>query len=261
MLMVISPAKTLDFETPPIIPAFTQPDHLKESKRLIARLRKLDPAAIASLMTVSDKLAAQNALRYAQWRPPFTPANAKQAVLAFAGDVYDGLAAQDFSADEFEYAQAHLRILSGLYGVLRPLDLMQPYRLEMGTRLENERGRDLYEFWGGRVTAALNQLLATQGGTVLVNLASEEYFGVVQPRKLKVRVITPVFEDWAANSGKFKIISFHAKKARGMLARHAIKHGLSQAEQLKEFAGGGYAFNPRVSSADRWVFRRQAVPQ
>lgn len=261
MLMVISPAKTLDFETPPTTPDFTQPDHLKESKRLIARLRKFDPAAIGSLMSLSDKLAAQNVLRYTQWRPPFTPANAKQAVLAFAGDVYDGLAAQDFGPRDFDYAQAHLRILSGLYGVLRPLDLMQPYRLEMGTRLENERGRDLYEFWGTRVTTALNRLLATQADAVLVNLASEEYFGVVQPRSLKARVVTPVFEDWAANSGKFKIISFHAKKARGMLARHAIKHGLSQVERLKTFTDGGYAFEAQASSADRWVFRRRVAPE
>ena len=261
MLMVISPAKTLDFETPPTIPDFTQPDHLKESKRLIARLRKLDAAAIAALMAVSDKLATQNVLRYAQWRPPFTPANAKPAVLAFAGDVYDGLAASDFNAREFAYAQAHLRILSGLYGVLRPLDLMQPYRLEMGTHLENQRGRDLYEFWGTRVTTVLNRLLAAQADPVLVNLASEEYFGVVQVRRVKARIVTPVFEDWAANSGKFKIISFHAKRARGMLARHAIKHGLSQVERLKKFDGGGYAYDVQASSADRWVFRRQAAPQ
>ena len=158
MLMVISPAKTLDYESPPVTPVFTQPDHLKESKRLIARLRKLGPPQVATLMTLSDKLAALNVARYAQWKPPFTPHNAKQALLAFAGDVYDGVAAQDFSEPEFLYVQAHLRILSGLYGVLRPLDLMQPYRLEMGTRLANERGPDLYAFWGAQVTSALNQL-------------------------------------------------------------------------------------------------------
>ena len=259
MLMVISPAKTLDFESPPVTPVFTQPDHLKDSRRLIARLRQLAPAQVATLMTLSTKLAALNAARYAQWRPPFTPQNAKQALLAFAGDVYDGLAAQDFSEREFGYVQTHLRILSGLYGVLRPLDLMQPYRLEMGTRLANERGPDLYAFWGSQVTSALNQLLATARAPVLVNLASEEYFGVVQPQEIRARIVTPVFEDWNASTGKFMVIGFHAKKARGMMVRHASKQRLTNVEKLKKFDAAGYAYAAGASSQDRWVFRRPAA--
>lgn len=259
MLMVISPAKTLDYETPPVTQTFTQPDHLTESKRLINRLRKLGPADIANLMSLSDKLASLNVARYGEWKTPFSPSNAKQAVLAFNGDVYDGLAAGDFSEDDFAFAQAHLRILSGLYGVLRPLDLMQPYRLEMGTRLANERGDDLYEFWGPRVTKALNAVLAEQATTVLVNLASEEYFGVVQPKALKARIVTPVFEDWNANSASYKIISFHAKKARGMMARFAIRKRVADAEDLKSFDSAGYAFNSRASTPERWVFRRKAT--
>jgi len=259
MLMVISPAKTLDYETPPVTQTFTQPAHLTESKRLINRLRKLGPADIANLMSLSDKLASLNVARYGEWKTPFSPSNAKQAVLAFNGDVYDGLAAGDFSEDDFAFAQAHLRILSGLYGVLRPLDLMQPYRLEMGTRLANERGDDLYEFWGPRVTKALNAVLAEQATTVLVNLASEEYFGVVQPKALKARIVTPVFEDWNANSASYKIISFHAKKARGMMARFAIRKRVADAEDLKSFDSAGYAFNSRASTPERWVFRRKAT--
>ena len=259
MLMVISPAKTLDYESPAATPVFTQPEHLKESRRLIARLRKLDAPQVSNLMTLSDKLAALNVARYAQWKPPFTPHNAKQALLAFAGDVYDGVAAEDFSEREFEYVQARLRILSGLYGVLRPLDLMQPYRLEMGTRLATERGSDLYAFWGSQVTSALNRLLATDKVPVLINLASEEYFGVVQPQEIKARIVTPVFEDWNATTGKFKIISFHAKKARGMMVRYASKHRLTNVEKLKQFDAAGYVYTARASSADRWVFRRPAA--
>ncbi len=259
MLMVISPAKTLDFDTPPVTEAFTQPAHLAESRRLINRLRKLGPADVAQLMSLSDKLASLNVARYGEWKTPFSPANAKQAVLAFDGDVYDGLAAGDFSAEDFAFAQDHLRILSGLYGVLRPLDLMQPYRLEMGTRLANERGGDLYAFWGNRVTRALNAVLASQQAPVLVNLASEEYFGVVQPEGLKARIVTPVFEDWNANSGRYKIISFHAKKARGMMARHAIRARVTDVEALKGFDSAGYAFDARASSPERWVFRRKTA--
>jgi cytoplasmic iron level regulating protein YaaA (DUF328/UPF0246 family) len=259
MLMVISPAKTLDYATPPVTDEFTQPSHLAESKRLIARLKKLGMGEVAQLMSLSDKLAALNVARYGDWQPPFTPANAKQAVLAFAGDVYDGLAAGDFGADDFAFAQAHLRILSGLYGLLRPLDLMQPYRLEMGTRLANQRGADLYDFWGTRVTRALNAMLAETTLPVLVNLASEEYFGVVRPKSVKARIVTPVFEDWNANSASYRIISFHAKKARGMMVRHAIRSRATEVEALKEFTGAGYAFNARASAQDRWVFRRRAT--
>ena len=255
MLMVISPAKTLDYETPPAIALHTQPDYLRQAKQLIARLKKLGPAQVSELMDLSDKLASLNVARYAEWQPLFSPENAKQAVLAFNGDVYDGLSASDFSAAEFTYAQAHLRILSGLYGVLKPLDLMQPYRLEMGTRLATAKARDLYGFWGGTVTKALNELLVQESEPVLVNLASEEYFKVVQPAKVKARIVTPVFEEW--KSGQYKIISFFAKKARGMMVRYAVKQQIDDVEALKEFDAEGYAFDPRASKGDTWMFRRK----
>jgi cytoplasmic iron level regulating protein YaaA (DUF328/UPF0246 family) len=255
MLMVISPAKSLDYETPPVIDMHTQPDYLKQSKQLITRLKKLAPAQVSELMDISDKLAALNVARYGEWKPPFTPENAKQAVLAFNGDVYDGLKAADFKPAEFEYAQAHLRILSGLYGVLKPLDLMQPYRLEMGTRLDTAKAKDLYGFWGGTVTKKLNELLKERDKPVLVNLASEEYFKVVQAKAVKARIVAPVFEDY--KSGRYKIISFFAKKARGMMVRYAVKNNLSDVEDLKNFDFEGYAFTPKASTADSWVFRRK----
>lgn len=259
MLMVISPAKTLDYESPLATDAFTQPEHLPDAKRLMRQLRTLSPARVASLMDLSDKLAALNVARYAEWKPPFTPANARQAVLAFAGDVYDGLAASDFEAGEFEYAQAHLRILSGLYGLLRPLDLMQPYRLEMGTRFANERGADLYAFWGDRLTKALNKLLRDDSEPVLVNLASEEYFGAVNTKAIKARLVTCVFEDWNPGTGRYRIVSFHAKRARGMMARHAIKQRAIRVDDLQSFDGGGYRFDRKASDTDRWVFRRRTA--
>jgi cytoplasmic iron level regulating protein YaaA (DUF328/UPF0246 family) len=255
MLMVISPAKSLDYETPPCVDTHTQPDYLKQSKQLITRLKKLAPAQVSQLMDISDNLAALNVARYAEWKPPFTQENAKQAVLAFDGDVYDGLQAKSFSARELDYTQQHLRILSGLYGVLRPLDLMQPYRLEMGTQLETAKAKNLYGFWGGTVTKALNELLKAQDNPVLVNLASEEYFKVVQPKSVKARIISPVFEDF--KNGQYKIISFFAKKARGMMVRYAVKNKISDAEDLKDFDFEGYAFNAKESTADSWVFRRK----
>ena len=257
MLMVISPAKSLDYETPPQIDTHTQPEYLKQSKQLITRLKKLKPVDLSALMDISDKLAALNVARYGEWQPPFTPDNAKQAVLAFNGDVYDGLGADDFSAAEFSYAQEHLRILSGLYGVLKPLDLLQRYRLEMGTRLDTAKAKDLSGFWGGTVTKALNELLKAQEAPVLVNLASEEYFKVVQPQALKARIVQPVFEDW--KGGRYKIISFFAKKARGMMVRYAVKEQVADVEDLKHFDYGGYAFNAKASKADTWVFRRKVA--
>jgi len=257
MLMVISPAKSLDYETPPQIDTHTQPDYLKQSKQLITRLKKLKPADVSTLMDISDNLAALNVARYGEWKPPFTPDNAKQAVLAFNGDVYDGLGANDFNAADFTYTQDHLRILSGLYGVLKPLDLMQPYRLEMGTRLDTAKAKDLYGFWGGTVTKALNELLKAREAPVLVNLASEEYFKVVRPKAVKARVVHPVFEDW--KGGRYKIISFFAKKARGMMVRYAVKEQVADVEDLKHFGYGGYAFDAKVSQADTWVFRRKVA--
>lgn len=259
MILVISPAKALDYETPPTTARFTQPDFLDDASALIAVLREKSPADIAELMSLSDPLATLNVARYASWSRPFAPDNARQAVLAFNGDVYEGLDARSLSEVELAWAQDHLRILSGLYGVLRPLDLMQAYRLEMGTRLANPRGKNLYEFWGERITDELDRLLAREEEAgrerVLVNLASDEYFKSVKPKKLKGRIVTPVFEDW--KGGRYKIISFYAKRARGLMSRYAITHRIDEVEALKGFDSEGYAFAADASEADTLVFRRR----
>ncbi|HEX5804142.1 MAG TPA: peroxide stress protein YaaA [Azospira sp.] len=255
MILVLSPAKRLDYETPPVTAKFTEPRLLDQSALLIERLRQLSPAGIASLMALSDPLAALNHARYADWQPPFTPHNAKPAVLAFAGDVYEGLDAPSLPAKGLDWLQAHARILSGLYGVLRPLDLIQAYRLEMGTRLANARGKDLYAFWGDRVGELLGADLRAAKAKVLVNLASEEYFKAVRPERLGVPVVQPVFEDW--KGGRYKIISFFAKRARGLMARYAAERRLSGAEALQAFDSEGYAFVPEASDERRWVFRRR----
>ena len=254
MLMVISPAKTLDYETAPVTDRHTLPLHLDDAQELIGVLRELTPAQIGSLMSLSDKLAGLNAARYASWHPDFSPANAKQALLAFKGDVYTGLAAEDFDAADFDFAQRHLRMLSGLYGVLRPLDLMQPYRLEMGTKLANARGANLYEFWGERISAWLNQDLAEQGDAVLLNLASNEYFGAVKRKALDARIIDTEFKD--LKNGQYKIISFYAKKARGLMARYVIKQRIRDPEQLKAFDYQGYRYSAEQSKPDSLVFLR-----
>jgi cytoplasmic iron level regulating protein YaaA (DUF328/UPF0246 family) len=256
MLMVISPAKTLDYDTPPTTKRFTQPEHLDHAQLLIDQLRNLSPQQISELMHLSDKLAALNVARYGSWTPEFTPDNAKQALLAFKGDVYTGLNASDFSEQDFNFAQTHLRMLSGLYGVLRPLDLMQPYRLEMGTKLANARGKDLYGFWGERISNWLNDALAAQGDDVLLNLASNEYFGAVKRNALNARVIDVDFKDM--KNGQYKIISFYAKKARGLMTRYVIKERIEQPEQLKAFAYDGYRYSPDDSSIDHLVFLRDA---
>ncbi|WP_293762393.1 peroxide stress protein YaaA [uncultured Aquitalea sp.] len=257
MLMVLSPAKTLDYDTPPFTRRHTLPDFLDHSAELIDTLRSKSPAEIAKLMSISDALAVLNVGRYQDWRADFTPDNAKQAVLAFMGDVYEGLDAASLSEAQLDYLQSRLRILSGLYGALRPLDLMQPYRLEMGTRLHNPRGKNLYEFWGDIVTDALNKRLAEDPVPELVNLASEEYFKSVRPRRLQARLIAPVFQDF--KNGQYKIISFYAKRARGLIARWAALHGVEQAEQLKDFNLDGYRFEPTASDERNWVFRRKLV--
>lgn len=257
MLIVLSPAKSLDYDTPPHVEAATEPRFVPQSTELIDTLRQKSPQDIAALMDLSDKLALLNVERYASWSPQFTPANSKQAALAFDGDVYDGLSARTLSAEDLAWAQDHIRILSGLYGVLRPLDRMQPYRLEMGTALPNAGGRDLYAFWGSRIAASLNADFGEDPQPVLVNLASEEYFKAVCPKTLRARVVTPVFEDEKA--GKYKIISFYAKRARGLMARWVVTHRATQPEQLKGFDSAGYRFAPEASKADRWVFRRSEV--
>lgn len=255
MLIFLSPAKSLDYKTPPQVTTHTQPAFLAQSKTLISQLRKLAPADIANLMDLSDPLAQLNFGRYAEWHLPFTPENAKQAVLAFDGDVYDGLAARQLGADDLDFAQKQVRILSGLYGILKPLDLMQPYRLEMGTKFANKAGKDLYTFWGERLLKAINKELAEMPRPVAVNLASEEYFKAAVGRKINGVVIQPVFEDW--KNGKYKIISFYAKRARGLMTRYAVLNRLTEPEGLKEFDYDGYAFEPSVSDEKRWVFRRR----
>ena len=254
MLMVISPAKTLDYDTPPVTERFTQPQFLDQSQELIEQLRQMSPQQIGELMHLSDKLAALNVARYGSWQPDFTPANAKQALLAFKGDVYTGLAAEDFSEADFDFAQQHLRMLSGLYGLLRPLDLMQPYRLEMGTKLANARGNNLYDFWGERISGWLNEALAAQGDDILLNLASNEYFSSVKRKALKARIINTEFKD--QKNGQYKIISFYAKKARGLMARYVIKERISDPEQLKAFDYQGYRYSAEQSKPDSLVFLR-----
>ena len=255
MLIFLSPAKSLDFKTPPHVADYTQPAFLDRSAQLVRGLRKLSPADIANLMDLSDSLALLNFNRFADWSPPFTPENAKQAVLAFDGDVYDGLAAKTMSAADLAFAQRQVRILSGLYGILRPLDLMQPYRLEMGTKFANANGRDLYAFWGDTLLEAINAELDAMVRPVTVNLASEEYFKAAVGRKLRGELIQPVFEDWSG--GRFKIVSFFAKRARGLMTRHAVLNRLEEPEGLKDFAVDGYAFVPEASDNRTWVFRRR----
>lgn len=257
MLHVISPAKTLDFDTAPAIADYTEPQFLAHSEALIRQLRTLTPAEVSSLMHISDKLGELNAQRFTDWQLPFTPQNAKQALLAFKGDVYTGMQAELFSKKDFKFAQQHLRILSGLYGLLRPLDLIQPYRLEMGTALENARGKNLYHFWGDTLTDALNQTLKGRREKVLVNLASNEYWSAVNAKKLDAQVITPVFKD--AKNGQYKIISFFAKKARGMMSAYIIQNQLNTSEGLKDFNTAGYQFNEALSSPSEWVFTREEL--
>jgi cytoplasmic iron level regulating protein YaaA (DUF328/UPF0246 family) len=255
MLIVLSPAKTLDYDTPAHTDIATKPDFIKRSAELIAILKEASPNQIASLMHISDPLAVLNANRFAAWSPKFTLKNSKQAMLAFNGDVYEGLDAGSLNTKQLDYAQARIRILSGLYGLLRPLDLMQPYRLEMGTRLANPAGKDLYAFWGETITKALNQTIAEHKATALINLASEEYFKSVKPSLLDVPVITPVFQDW--KNGQYKIISFYAKRARGLMARYAAVKGLVKPEALKKFDVDGYRYVEASSDSHTWMFQRR----
>lgn len=254
MLMVISPAKTLDFDTPPTTKRYTQPQFLDHAQELINQLRDLTPAQIGELMHLSDKLSGLNAARFGSWNPAFTPENAKQALLAFKGDVYTGLDADSLSGPDLTYAQKHLRMLSGLYGLLRPLDLMQPYRLEMGTKLANARGKDLYAFWGDRISEWLNEALKEQGDDVLLNLASNEYFSAVKRPALNARVIETEFRD--QKNGQYKIISFYAKKARGMMTRFVISERISKPKDLTQFDAHGYRYSKELSSPDKLVFLR-----
>ena len=259
MLFLLSPAKSLDYDTPvsPDLP-HTLPQFPKESAALIKLLKQKSPQDIAHLMDLSDALSALNVARYAAWSPKFTAKNSKQAMLAFNGDVYDGLNAKTLTADDLEWAQQHVGMLSGLYGLLRPLDWMQPYRLEMGTALASERGANLYKFWGSSIAQHLNTQLAADKTPVVVNLASQEYFKSVDRKALKARVVECVFEDF--KSGQYKVISFNAKRARGMMARYAITKRISSVKKLESFTADGYAFAAAASTADRLVFRRHLKP-
>ncbi len=255
MLMILSPAKTLDYASPvPALP-LTTPDFVKEAKALIAILRELSVQDVAALMKLSDKLAALNVARYGDWSHQFTEANSRAAVLAFKGDVYEGMQAWTFTGDDHLFAQRHLRILSGLYGLLRPLDRLQPYRLEMGTSLSNPKGNSLYAYWGDTIANTLNAALAEQGDDILVNLASEEYNKAALTKALKARTITPQFRE--EKDGKFKMVSFYAKRARGLMASHIVRERLENPEHLKKFDADGYGFNRTLSSGDTWVFTRR----
>ena len=258
MLFLLSPAKSLDYEIP--LPAdlpHTQPQFIPQSKALIAVLRTQSPQQIAGLMSISDKLAALNVARYEAWSPKFTTKNARQAIMAFNGDVYDGLQASSLSTKQLDWAQSHVCMLSGLYGVLRPLDLMQPYRLEMGTRLATDKGSNLYHYWGTQIADYLNQQQAEDDAPVIINLASQEYFKSVDRKALRARVIDCSFEDY--KNGQYKIISFFAKKARGLMARYAIEHQAKTPAVLKKFNTDGYAYASDVSTADHFVFRRKVA--
>ncbi len=255
MLIVISPAKNLDYDTPIPTSLSSKPSFLKHSTLLAEQLKEMAPHELSELMGISDKLGVLNFDRYQTWQPPFNKKNARQAVFAFKGDVYVGLDAYQFSEQDCEFAQEHLRILSGLYGLLRPLDLIQPYRLEMGTKLANERGKDLYEFWGDLQTKQLNKQLKSIGSDYLINLASNEYFKSVQPKNIDANIITPVFKD--KKNDQYKIISFFAKKARGLMSAYIIKNKITSPIQLKKFNREGYSYNAAMSSKSELVFTRE----
>lgn len=259
MLIVVSPAKTLDFEQQSLHKVTSKPELLTHSKKLIAQLREFSPKQLSKLMSISDKLADEVHAYVTGWKTKYDTAASKQALLAFRGDVYLGLDADSFTTKDFDFAQQHLRILSGLYGVLRPLDLMQAYRLEMGTKLKNEHGKDLYEFWGDRISKSISKALQEQGDDVLVNLASNEYFKSAQPKNLDGRVITPVFKD-RNPKGEYKVMSFFAKKARGMMARQIIREQIDDVDGILKFRAAGYKYNRGQSTEDKPVFTRDKAP-
>ncbi len=255
MLTVISPAKTLDFETKQKSSINTTPDFLDDSQELINQLKKFKSQDVIDLMGVSQKIADLNVERFQSWEIPFNTNNSKQAVLAFKGDVYTGLDAETMRANDFKFAQKHLRILSGLYGLLRPMDLMQPYRLEMGKKLVTKRGSNLYQFWGEQITDALNEQLKSIKSELLINLASNEYFKSVKPKALNATVITPAFKEY--KNGDYKMVSFYAKKARGLLSRYIIDNRITSHEDIKSFDVEGYKFSKKLSEGNTWTFTRK----
>ena len=256
MLIVVSPAKSLDFESKARTRKFTEAQYLEESTQLVGQLQKLSPEDFSELMHISSDLGELNHMRYANWHTPFDLKNAKQAIFAFKGDVYIGLEAEKFSTADLNFAQKHLRILSGLYGLLRPLDLMQPYRLEMGSRFKNKKGKNLYEFWDNKLTENLNALLAAEKKPILINLASKEYFSAIKPKALNAEVISPVFKDFS--NGKYKIVSFFAKKARGYMAAYIIQNRIKDPKKLKDFDVDGYRYSEADSTPSQPVFLRDA---
>jgi cytoplasmic iron level regulating protein YaaA (DUF328/UPF0246 family) len=254
MLVVISPAKSLDYKTPPVTEVFTLPEMLDESEKLVGKLQKLSAKKLSGLMGISAKLGQENYERYQTWHRPFTTDNAKQAVLAFSGDVYQGLDANTLTEEQLLKLQEKLRILSGLYGVLKPLDLMQAYRLEMGTKLKYQRSADLYAFWKNKITPKIKEALAESGTNILVNLASNEYYKSIDPKKLNCEIVTPEFKDY--KNGKYKMISFFAKKARGLMTRFIVENDIENTSDLQAFDADGYVFNPRLSKPGKPVFTR-----
>ncbi|MCP5378383.1 MAG: peroxide stress protein YaaA [Rickettsiaceae bacterium] len=253
MIVVISPSKTLDFSGKSK-GEYTIPDFLENSIELLKVLCKLTVSEIAELMDLSEKLAVLNYRRYHDFSIPFTLENSRQAIYAFKGDVYEGLDAEAFTQKDIKYAQSHLRIISGLYGLLRPLDLIQPYRLEMGIKLSNQNYKNLYEYWGNKITVKLNELLKTGGNNLLVNLASTEYFKVLNPKLFNARLVTPVFKE--RKNREYKVIPIFAKKARGLMASYIIKHRVENSDGIKQFREDGYGFNPNLSTETELVFTR-----
>jgi len=254
MLIIISPAKSLDFETKPTTTEFTTPGFLEESENLVAKLRKMSAKKLSGLMNISADLGKLNYERFQTWHLPFTPENAKQAVLAFNGDVYTGLDAPSLSGEKLKLAQQKLRILSGLYGILKPLDLIQPYRLEMGTKFGVGRAKDLYTFWGAKITKKIQEAIDESGSRILVNLASNEYYKSIDSKKLDAEIVTPAFKD--IKNGEYKMISFFAKKARGLMTRFILENEIDNAGDLQAFDAEGYVFNPRLSKQGQPVFTR-----
>lgn len=257
MITILSPSKTQDFADDSFDLnqiGFTSPTLLPESAKLVEALRSKSVGDIEKLMSVSEKIASLNYERFQNFSTPFSPENARQALLAFKGDVYTDIAIHDYSEEDFAFAQQHLRILSGLYGLLKPLDLIQPYRLEMKTKLENKRGKDLYQFWGDRLTEELNIAMSLQESRVLVNLASNEYFKALKPARLQAEIITPVFKEH--KNGQYKVVAIHAKRARGMMANFIIRERINQVEKIKTFAEAGYEYSEPQSGSQEWVFVR-----
>ncbi|MGE4289278.1 MAG: peroxide stress protein YaaA [Salinivirgaceae bacterium] len=254
MLILLSPAKTLDFDNARIIEQKSYPEFPEQAAELVSVLKNFDTKALMELMKISPKLASLNVERFKTWQHLPNERTMRQAICVFSGDVYTGLQVADWNDANFEFSQEHIRILSGLYGMLRPLDYISPYRLEMGTKLHTKRGENLYQFWNNTLTSSVQKQLYAQGDNILLNLASNEYFKAIQTKKLNARIISPQFKD--AKNGQYKLISFFAKKARGMMARYVVKNQITEPEKLKEFTDGGYYFNDRLSKGDQWVFTR-----